>query len=116
MPNLAYRRGIYHENTVTQLLRDNGYFVTGSKGSKGVADMVAVKPGQVLFVQVKSGKARLTSEGWNGLFFEARKAGAVPVVADKPARGRVRLRRVTAVHVAHSQDWPSEPFVVDEVA
>ena len=76
--------------------------------------MIAVKPHQVLAIQVKSGSARLEHGWFNELYAVALRAGAVPIVADWPKRGMSRLSRITALHRQHSQHWPLEHFVTDE--
>lgn len=111
----AYRRGVRREKLTADRLRDDGYHVVESRGSHGIADLAALKPGQPLLVQVKDGKATLAHAEWNELFEAAVRAGAIPVVADWPKRGTLRLRRITGHHVPRSQHWPSEPFTTDQV-
>ncbi|MGH9247923.1 MAG: hypothetical protein ACRD0W_00160 [Acidimicrobiales bacterium] len=53
----AKRAGKRFEWRVRDDLTGNGYKVVVSAGSLTVCDMVAVKPGQVLFVQCKAGTA-----------------------------------------------------------
>ena len=48
-----YRNGRDFEWAVRDALIDDGYWVTRSAGSKTKVDLVAVKPGEVLFVQAK---------------------------------------------------------------
>lgn len=112
----AYRRGVYREKATADALRADGYHVIESRGSHGVADLIAVKPGQVLLVQVKAGDAAFADGWWNDLYGTAVRCGAIPVVADWPGRGRLRLRRITRPHSLRSRDWPCEPFTTDEVA
>jgi hypothetical protein len=49
-----YRNGANLERAAKRYLEDNGYYVTKSGGSKGVVDLVALKPGEVLLVQCKT--------------------------------------------------------------
>lgn len=111
----AYRRGLYREVQTAAALMDDGYLVVASRGSHGVADLVAVKTGQVLAIQVKSGDAVLRDDWWNGLYEAATAHGAIPVIADWPKRGVLRLRRITGPHVPRTQRWPCESFRTDEV-
>ena len=117
-----YRRGVYREKVTAARLRGDGYFVLESRGSHGVADLVAVKRGQVLLVQVKSGDVQdsatgLASGWWNDLYRAAADVGALAVLADSPARGMCRLRRLTReVPVPNTDGWPFAPFYADEVA
>jgi Holliday junction resolvase len=112
----SYGQGYYYERRTASRLRDDGYFVLEGRGSHGPADLVAVKAGQVLLVQVKKGSGKLTDEAWNVLFAEARRVRALPLVADWPARGELRLRVITAPHHARSQTWPAVLFTPDEAA
>jgi Holliday junction resolvase len=112
----SYGQGTYYEKRTAERLRDDGYFVLESRGSHGPADLVAVKAGQVLLVQVKKGSATLSDEAWNVLFAEARRVRALPLVADWPARGELRLRVITAPHHPRSKLWPAVAFTTDEAA
>jgi Holliday junction resolvase len=112
----AYQRGIRREQQVMEQLRAEGYLVMRAPGSHGQPDVVAVKPHQVLAIQVKTGNAQLGHAWWNELYAVALRAGAVPIVADFPKRGALaRMRRITGLHDRRSQYWPCEPFVTDEV-
>jgi Holliday junction resolvase len=110
-----YARGVRREKQTAAILRAEGYVVAESRGSHGVADLLAAKFGQVLLVQVKSGNARLDSAWVNTLFTAAADVGAIAIVADWPRRGVLRLRRITGMHRARSQTWPLEPFTTDEI-
>jgi Holliday junction resolvase len=86
-------QGSYYELETVKALVVDGYWVCKAAGSKGVADLVALKPGEVLLLQVKKGRAfggtttnRITHEEWNGLYALARHVGALPIVADFPTR------------------------------
>lgn len=120
----GYARGVYAEKRTADRLRADGYFVMESRGSHGVADLLAVKiapcayldHSQVLMVQVKGGEARLDDAWWNELHDTARTAGALPIVADWPKRGHLRLRLITGTHRPRSKAWPCSPFITDQVA
>jgi len=111
----AYALGVAAEKRTADRLRDDGYFVMESRGSHGVADLMAAKAGQVLLIQVKRGTARLDDAWWNELAAAAAEAGALPIVADWPKRGHLRLRRITGQHQPRSKAWPCAVFVTDEV-
>lgn len=49
-----YRHGAELERAAKHVLEDNGYFVVKAGGSKGAADLVALKPGEILLVQCKT--------------------------------------------------------------
>jgi Holliday junction resolvase len=66
-----------------------GYFALRSPASKGIIDVIAIRPGVVLFVQVKSGKHSATAlrpPAWNALYADARTYGAMPVLCVRPWR------------------------------
>lgn len=111
----AYTRGLRREKLTAERLRYDGYFVVEARGSHGVADLVALKPGQALMVQVKDGDARLDDGWWNDLLSFAQLAGALPIVADWPKRGTLRLRRITGPHRPRSHAWPCEVFLTDQI-
>jgi Holliday junction resolvase len=111
-----YRRGVYREKRTAEQLAKDGYLCVESRGSHGVCDVLAVKLGQVLAVQVKSGDSELRGKWINALFEAATAHGAIPLVADWPKRGQLRLRRITGLHRDRSPYWPLEPFTTDEAA
>lgn len=53
-----YRRGVYYERRSIEYLRACGYTCFRAAASKGPADIVAVRPGDALLVEVRSGRAR----------------------------------------------------------
>lgn len=84
MGNSNAQRGTYLERVVMDILVDLGYCVVRSAGSHGVADLVAVKPGTVLFVQSKMRASLLGSREWRELWATSMKAGAIPILAHRP--------------------------------
>jgi len=111
-----YRAGYTFERKVTEHLQSDGYWTVEARGSHGLADIVAVKPGQVLLIQAKGGHAGLTHLEWNALHTLATRLGAIALVADRPRRGAVRLRQITGQHAQRSRLWPCAPFSTDTVA
>lgn len=83
-----YAHGAVFERTVRHALEEDGYSVLRSAGSKGDSkvDLVAFKPGQILFVQCKlnglcppSERSRVREvSGW---------VGALPIVAYRVKEG-----------------------------
>jgi Holliday junction resolvase len=108
------RAGRTFEYTCRDHLRDAGYWVMRSPASKSVVDMVAIKPGQVLFVQCKV-NGRLDPAEFNALWTAARAAGALPVLASRPARGRIEYLRLTARKWEDRRNsfMPAVPFRLD---
>jgi Holliday junction resolvase len=110
----AYTRGDYFEKRVADDLRHNGYLCWQSRGSKTVVDIIALKPGQVLLVQVKAGMTPPAGTEWNSLLKIARYTQAVPLIADRAGRGVIRYRRITDPHTPHKHDWPARIWKPDD--
>jgi Holliday junction resolvase len=109
------RNGTVRENKVRALLEDDGYFVVRSAGSGGIADLVALKPGQVLLVQCKS-EAYLAPGPWNDLFFTAENVRAVPIHAAKlPGSRQVIWHRLTGPKTVVTKRPPWVDWSADEV-
>lgn len=81
-----YQRGARFERAVAARLDFDGYLVLRAAGSHGVADLVAIKPGEVVLVQCKISGIISIAE-WNRFYETASRAGALPVLAFKPKRG-----------------------------
>lgn len=109
-----YRRGAEFERKVAGLLTDDGYLVVRAAGSHGHADLVALKPGQVVLVQCKTSGALPPGE-WNPFYEAAERVGAVALLAHRPSPGRVVYWRLTGPKVAR-KDPPYEAWTADEVA
>ena len=88
----AYRSGYRLECRVRQLLREKGYLVVRSAGSKGPVDLLAAKQGEILAIQVKR-TGRLTRSEKEALLHAARQFRAKPVLAH-PGRGGLVLEEV----------------------
>jgi Holliday junction resolvase len=71
-----YRAGADLERAARKVLEENGYFVVRSAGSKGPVDLVAFKPGEVLFVQCKTWDARMSGLSRREFYWIAYNVGA----------------------------------------
>ena len=114
-----YSRGRDFEWKVRDLFAENGYSVMRMAGSKGDAkvDLIALKPGQLLFIQAKTSASALGPAEWNRLVEVAGWADAIPVLAAKGGRGEgVQLWRLNGPKVPRARTQPIERFVIDEVA
>jgi Holliday junction resolvase len=80
MANARYRRGADLERKIRARLEEDGYYVVRSAGSKGVLDLVAFRADQTLFIQVKSGKGKMTRAERMELVDLAADHGATPVL------------------------------------
>lgn len=113
------RVGKAAEKRVRDYLAENGYQVNQSHISRGPADFLAGKPGQVLAVQVKrtprSGGG-IGVEEWNALIAYSLAFDAVPVIAFAPSIRGLVFYRVTGPKDGSGRRQPWVPFVVDEVA
>lgn len=93
-----YSDGYRFECMTRDDLREQGYEVMRSAGSKGKIDVLGMKPGQLLFVQCKiNGKCSPAERA--EVFRLSRMVGAVPLVAYKHKDGRsaavVKYRMLT---------------------
>ena len=109
-----YRNGRDFEYRTRDHFRDDGYDVIRSAGSKTKVDLVAIKPGQLLFVQCKR-DGRCSPAERHTLIRLAWSVGAIPVLAHLGPRvgnqaAPFLLRQLTG---PGPRDW--EPFTTDEV-
>lgn len=93
----------------------NGYFAVRAGGSRGVADLVAVKPGQVLLIQCKT-DGSLPPKPWNALYDAAMGCGAIPLLAARPKPGVVEYWRLERRKDGSGGRQPKALFLLDEVA
>lgn len=99
----GYSEGVRIEGIVIGDLRANGYETTRAASSKGVADVIAIKFGQVLLVNVKRTKMPGPGERADLLRVASMIPGvAVPLVAMKPRRQQLTYRRLTG---PGPRDW-----------
>lgn len=130
-----YQTGGEWEKRTARVLSDNGYFSVQTRGSRGPADLFAIKPAamlgqqvqrvQVLAVQVKRWSPRrdpplsdlITHDGWNALHGMEAVYGVIPLLADwcGPTRPAFRLRRLTGPHEPGTHLWPCQPYHLDEL-
>jgi len=108
-----YANGARFERKVAGLLRDDGYLVVRSAGSHGEPDLVALKPGQVVLVQCKT-SGRLDPGEWNAFHEAAEAVGALPLLAHRPAPGKVVYWRLTGPKVTRGKA-PYVEWTPDEV-
>ena len=81
MPVNTSRKGSAFENRTAQDLEAAGWpYVTRASNSKGIADVVAIRPDEVLFVECKTNGV-LGVQQWNELYHRALQAGGTPVCA-----------------------------------
>lgn len=107
-----YRLGRRVEYWFRDKLKADGYFVMRSPGSKSPVDLVAIKPGQVLFVQCKRGGS-LPPKEWNAVYDLAVSSGAVPVMAENPFPREHRMWRLIDRKDGSKRRQPMERFFTD---
>jgi Holliday junction resolvase len=113
-----YQAGTRFEHKIRDDLRENGYEVLRAAGSKGASkvDLVALKPGQLLFIQAKRSGALGPAE-WNRVVEVAGWVGAIPLLAANGPRGRgVTYTRLLGPKIPRARTQPCEPFLLDEIA
>jgi Holliday junction resolvase len=118
-----YRRGADFERTVAKRLIADGYWVVRAAGSHGKADLVAIKLASlnplrchVVLVQCKlTGPGGVPPAEWNEIWEVANRIGAIPVVAHKPARGRIEYLRLVGPKLKRSRVAPARPWSPDQL-
>jgi Holliday junction resolvase len=85
-----YKRGRNFEYEVRDYYRALGYYVVRSANSKGLADLVALKKGEVLLIQCKL-NGLIGSKERKEFVELAEKVGAKPIIAWKE-HGKLRKR------------------------
>ena len=110
-----YQRGTRFEHQALYYFRANGYYAQRTPGSRSPVDVVAVKQGQTLFIQCKT-DGSLPPAPWNELYDLARRYGAIPVLAGRPAPAVVRYWRLEARKQPGRHSQPRAPFAIDEIA
>lgn len=124
-----YRAGRDVEHRNREHIEADGYQVTRAAGSKGKLDLIAYKPGELLFAQSKLAEAGLSAADWNRLIELASWVGAVPILAVRDtklgcqefhasAKCGTRLYRLTGPYLPRKAFalQPAEPFVTDRLA
>ena len=115
-----YSNGRVFEHKVRKLLEEAGYYCTRSAGSKGVADIWAVRKNAELFgvhegmngylevsklvlVQCKKQKAAFDASEWDALHQLAMDVSAVPVLCEYISRKPPRWWRLTGPKIPRKQ-------------
>lgn len=109
-----YEKGRALEHRVRAHLREEGFEVLRTAGSKSKVDLVALKQGQILFVQCKRSGALPPAE-WNALWDLALMVGAIPVLAEQLVRGR-KYWRLTGRKDVPGKRQPYTELTLDELA
>lgn len=112
-----YATGTRFEHKTRDDLILNGFDVMRAAGSKGSTkiDLIAMKPGQLLFIQCKSNGA-LPPDEWDRIVEVASWVGAVPLLAANGTRGRgVAYTRLLGPKRRGCRIQPCETFVLDEI-
>ena len=111
MAGSKYSAGYRFECATRDNLRDDGYEVIRSAGSKGKIDIVAMKSQQLLFVQCKLNGLCPPSER-KEIIRLARLVNAFPIVAYQYKEGRaaaeVRYRRLTGSGPHEFEEWNAD--------
>lgn len=112
-------RGLNAERRVRDHLTADGYWVVKVAGSLGPADLLALKPGQTLLVQVKTEsrtgrKAHIPPDEWNTLLTAAQQVGGTPIIAIKGFR-RLDYHQIIGPKTAPTRTPPWRPWAADQV-
>lgn len=83
-----YLKGRTFEYRVRDFLQQKSYFVTRSPRSKGVADLVAIRKGEILLIQCKVTNHFKSSSEKNELLKVSQEIGATPILAGRSSEWR----------------------------
>jgi hypothetical protein len=101
-----YTDGRRVEYDVIHYLQANGYDTVRAASSKGLADVVAIKPGQVLLVNCKRTTMPGPGERIDLLRIASCLPGvSVPLVALHPRREALTFRRLTGIGPKAWVEW-----------
>ncbi len=78
------------------ILRKDGWLVSRSAASHGAVDIFAARGGKMLFIQVKSGRARVKKEELEQLVLWGKSGSGDAMVWHFKGKGEVERRRVYA--------------------
>lgn len=113
MVNRQYQNGRTFEYKVMNDLASFGFESVRAAGSKGgtKADIVAFHPtGVIMLVQCKT-NGIISAEEWNRLYEVALWSPATrPIIADRPARGKIGYWLITGERVPYKPDRNRIPF------
>lgn len=104
----GYSDGRRVEYAVIHHLKAEGYEVLRAAGSKGVADLICFKPGEVLIVNVKRSTPPGPGERAALLDVSRMLPGVVPLIALKPPRRPLEFRRLTGMGPADWTPWTTD--------
>lgn len=82
----CYRLGRDFEYAVMRAMRDKGYLAIRSPASKTPADIYCIAKGSLVFIQCKRSGVIGVDE-WNEFYDYSMSVGALPVMAEKAAKG-----------------------------
>lgn len=99
----GYGTGRRYEWKVRDALADDGYDVIRAAGSKGKVDLVAMKPGELLFIQCKRTNGTIPPAERRELLRLADLVDAVPIVAHGP--GPIRYRELLGREPKQWRPW-----------
>lgn len=92
-----YKLGRSLEYSVASAFRKAGFWTIRAAQSRGEADIVAIRSGEVTLIQCKRGGA-ISSQEWNELYLLALKLGANAIVADRKTGRGINYLMLTGFH------------------
>ena len=111
MPNSHYQAGYVLERAARILLEANGYLTIRASGSRGLADVIALKRGEVLLVQCKaSGKL---GPGERSKLFDAAERTGATALAVRWAKNGHQARYPEFIHLTSPYTSGFRPWTPD---
>ena len=111
MPNRRYQRGYDFERRCLKALEAAGWVAWRSPGSKGPADLIALKAGQMPRIYQAKSDGRIPDDELQAIWERAQRAGAIPgFVYKAKERGPLEWREVYRVWEGEWEvDFPLNP-------
>jgi Holliday junction resolvase len=104
----GYAKGARLEHAARRSLEADGYRVIRSAGSKTKVDLIALKPGELLFVQAKAGTGTASPAERAELVALASMVGARPILALRRDRGPLEWWLLTGVGPKDRMRWTAD--------
>ena len=105
-----YRLGREVEYAAKRKLERFDYFVLRSPASKGAADLVALRLGEVLVINCKRNLRQCGPEDWNRTFRLAESIGGIALVAGRISERGIHFMRMKTAKSGKREAQPYEPW------
>jgi len=110
----SYKTGRMVEYRVRDKFKEKGFHVLRAAGSKGPADLIAIKTGVLVFIQCKKSMAMGVPE-WNSFYDLCVSVKAIPVLAGSPEGRGIECWLMTGRKDGTKSAQPKEIVQIDSI-